>query len=70
MDEEPREPDYQYGGQWFNDMGSLAFTFRDAPITGIDVARAGLTRAQANDLAANLSKSNAMPYEPEGPPMI
>lgn len=60
-------PDYTYGGQWFNDMGSLAFTFRDAPITGIDIARAGLTRDQANDLASGLSKANLDPYADEGP---
>lgn len=61
------EPDYQYGGQWFDDMGSLAFSFPDAPITGIDLARAGLTRAQANDLAASLIKSGMDPYADEGP---
>lgn len=64
------EPDFQYGGQWFNDMGSLAFSFKQAPVAGIDVARSGLTRAQANDLAKNLIGSNATPYANEGPPMI
>jgi len=60
------DPDYQYGGQWFDDMGSLAFSFRDAPITGIDIGRAGLTRDQANDLATQLLNSGINPYQPEG----
>jgi len=60
------DPDYQYGGQWFDDMGSLAFSFKDAPITGIDIGRAGLTRDQANDLAAKLIQSGIAPYHQEG----
>lgn len=62
------EPDYTYGGQWFDDMGSLAFSFKDAPITGVDIARAGLTRAQANDLATQLLNARINPYQMEGIP--
>lgn len=60
------EPDYKYGGQWFDDLGSLAFSFKDAPIAGIDIGRSGLTRDQANDLAAKLIKSGITPYDQEG----
>jgi hypothetical protein len=61
------EPDYTYGGQWFDDMGSLVFSFRNAPMTGVDIARAGLTRDQANDMAASLLRAGLDPYEDEGP---
>lgn len=60
------EPDFKYGGQWFDDMGSLAFSFKNAPMTGIDLARAGLTRDQASDLASKLISSGINPYEQEG----
>ncbi len=59
--------DYTYGGQWFDDMGALAMSFADGPTTGIDIARAGLTRAQANDMAKNLLRSGITPYEEEVP---
>lgn len=58
--------DYQYGGQWFNDMGSLAFSFPDDPATGIDIARAGLTRDQANSMASALMKIGISGYETPG----
>lgn len=53
------ELDYQYGGQWFNDMGSLVFSFPNEPALGMDIARGGLTRAQANDMATALLKGSA-----------
>ena len=62
------EIDYTYGGQWFDDMGALAMTFADGPTTGIDIARAGLTRAQANDMAKNLLRSGITPYDEEATP--
>lgn len=55
--------DYQYGGQWFDDMGSLALAFHDAPIMGVSLARSGVSRAQANDLAKNLIRSEIQPYD-------
>lgn len=60
------ELEYQYGGQWFDDMGSLVFSFGDEPAMGIDIARAGLSRSQANDMAAALLKSG-LPPAYEGP---
>jgi hypothetical protein len=60
--------DYTYGGQWFDDMGALAAAFPDGPTTGIDIARAGLTRAQANDMAKNLIRSGITPYDEEEVP--
>lgn len=61
------ELEYTYGGQWFNDMGSLIFSMPDEPAMGVDIARAGLSRAQANDMAAALIKSGLPPAygEPE-----
>lgn len=61
--------DYQYGGQWFDDMGALALAFTDAPVMGISLARSGVSRAQANDMAKNLIKSNIQPYDEEQPTM-
>lgn len=58
--------EYQYGGQWFDDMGSLVFSFADEPAMGVDIARAGLSRSQANDMAAALLKSG-LPPAYEGP---
>lgn len=52
------ELEYTYGGQWFNDMGSLTFSMSGDPFLGIDIARAGLTRAQANDMAAAFVRQN------------
>lgn len=60
--------DFTYGGQWFDDMGALVASFADAPMTGIDIARAGLTRAQANDMAKNLITSGITPYDEEEVP--
>lgn len=64
--------EYTYGGQWFDDMGSLAFAFQykqQAPVMGWDLARAGLTRAQANDMAKNLMNDGLPGYETLGPTM-
>ena len=57
---------YTHGGQWFNDMGSLVFSFPEDPATGIDIARSGLTRAQSNDLAAAMIKSGLSGYSTPG----
>lgn len=61
--------DYQYGGQWFDDMGALALAFTDAPIMGVSLARSGVSRAQANDMAKNLIKSSISPYDDEEMPV-
>lgn len=61
-----RIPEYQYGGQWFDDMGALALSFQDSPSLGIDLARAHMSRAQTNDLASNLSKAGVQPYDQPG----
>jgi hypothetical protein len=59
--------DYLYGGQWFDDMGALSLSFMDAPIMGVSLARSGVSRAQANDMAKNLIKSSISPYDEAGP---
>ena len=61
-----RVPEYQYGGQWFDDMGALALSFPDSPTVGIDLARTQMTRAQTNDLASNLGKAGIQPYSEPG----
>lgn len=63
------EPEYTYGGQWFDDMGSLALSFADSPRVGIDIARSGISRAQANEMAANLMRSGITPYEEAPAPL-
>jgi hypothetical protein len=55
--------EYEYGGQWFNDMGGLTLAFMDAPIMGMSLARSGVSRAQANDMAKNLIRANVSPYD-------
>lgn len=56
------EPEYAYGGQWFDDWGALALTFADSPRVGIDIARSGVDRAQANDIALKLMRAGITPY--------
>lgn len=58
--------EYQYGGQWFDDMGSLALAFGDAPSVGIDIARSGVSREQANGMAKSLLQSGITPYDDYG----
>ena len=60
---------YMYGGQWFDDMGALALTFADSPRVGIDIARSGVDRAQANDMAKQLMRSGLSPYEEAPTPL-
>lgn len=57
------DPDYEYGGQWFDDMGGLALAFGDSPVMGISLARSGVSRGQANDMAKNLLRSDIQPYD-------
>lgn len=61
------EPEYTYGGQWFDDMGSLALSFTGSPRVGIDIARSGISRAQANEMATKLMSSGITPYEEAAP---
>ncbi|QIA28812.1 hypothetical protein [Streptomyces phage JXY1] len=60
--------DYSYGGQWFDDMGALALAFADAPVMGVSLARSGVSRAQANDMAKNLLRANVSAYDDEQTP--
>lgn len=55
--------DYTYGGQWFDDMGGLAFAFAEAPVMGVSLARSGVSRGQANQMAKNLLRANIQPYD-------
>jgi hypothetical protein len=57
--------EYQYGGQWFDDMGALAMSFTDAPITGVELANNPLDRIQTNDVAKSLLGSGLSPYYDE-----
>jgi len=63
------ELDYQYGGQWFDDMGGLTLAFMDAPAMGVSLGRSGVSRAQANDMAKSLLRANIQPYD-EGNSMV
>jgi hypothetical protein len=60
------ELDYKYGGQWFDDMGALALAFGDAPVMGVSLARSGVSRDQANEMAKNLLNSGITPYDDDG----
>lgn len=59
------EPEYSYAGQWFDDMGSLALSFKDSPALGVDIARAHLRRGEANDMALNILRAGISPYAEE-----
>jgi len=61
--------DYQYGGQWFDDMGSLALSFMDAPSVGIDLANNPLSRDQTNSMAKYMMNSGVPAYDEETPPV-
>ena len=61
--------DYSYGGQWFDDMGALALAFSDAPVMGVSLARSGVSRAQANDMAKNLLRADVTAYDDAQTPM-
>jgi len=54
--------EYEYGGQWFDDMGALALANADSPAAGIDLANSPLDRLQTNQLAKNLMGSGLSPY--------
>lgn len=55
--------DYTYGGQWFDDMGSLGLFMGADSATAFDIARAGLTRDQANDLAQQIVNTGISAYD-------
>lgn len=57
--------EYQYGGQWFDDMGALALTFSDSPTMGVELANAPVGRDMINSMAKNLMGSNIPPYQDE-----
>lgn len=58
--------EYEYGGQWFDDMGALALSFQDAPAAGVDMANSPLDRIQTNQMAKNLLGSGLAPYYDDG----
>jgi hypothetical protein len=58
---------YDYGGQWFDDMGSLAMAFSDSPAFGIDLARSGMQRDDTNSAATSLLNMGISGYHPEEP---
>lgn len=65
----PKHLEYEYGGQWFDDMGALALALNDSPAAGVDLANNPLDRIQTNQLAKNLLGSGMDPYYGEGAPM-
>ena len=58
--------EYQYGGQWFDDMGALALTFPHAPALGVSLATANMPRIHTNDMAKNLFGAQVDPYNDGG----
>lgn len=59
-------PQYSYGAQWFDDMGSLSLAFPDSPSTAFDVGASGLSRAEINKFTVALSANMKSPYNEEG----
>ena len=58
--------EYQYGGQWFDDMGALSLTFGQAPSLGVSLATANMSRIHTNDIAKNLFGAQVDPYNDGG----
>lgn len=61
-----RDLEYQYGGQWFDDMGALALAFPNSPAFGIDLANSPLDRMQTNQMAKDFINSGVDPYYDSG----
>lgn len=59
-------PQYGYGAQWFDDMGSLTLAFPASPTTAYDVGSSSLSREEINMFSVALSKNLKAPYEQEG----
>lgn len=56
-------PDYTYPGQWFDDMGAIAFAIKPSPVLGFDLATtAGLTRTDLMNIATSVRGSGVDPY--------
>jgi hypothetical protein len=53
---EKYEPQYQYPGQWFDEMGSLIYSFQNTGM-GWDLATSHLDRSKTDDLAKELRKA-------------
>lgn len=59
-----QEPEYDYGGQWFDDLGAGVASFTNAPMLGFDIASTpGLSRGEINESLAALLRSRYNPYE-------
>lgn len=58
---------YDYAGQWFDDAGSLAMAFSDAPVLGFDLARSHMQRDDTNSVATTLLNMGVSGYHPEEP---
>lgn len=59
-------PQYAYGAQWFDDMGSLSLAFPESPATAMDVGMAGLSRAEISKFASALSVNMGATYDEGG----
>jgi len=56
-------PDYTYPGQWFDDMGAIAFSIKPSPILGFDLGTtAGLNRTDLMSMATAIRGSGSDPY--------
>jgi hypothetical protein len=55
--------DYQYGGQWFDDMGALAMTFQQSPTLGVELANSNLPRVHTDSMASAMFGSQLNPYD-------
>lgn len=56
------DPEYTYPLQWFDDMGSLALPFSQAPAMAVDLGTSGLSRDQTQDLAEAIYYSGLANY--------
>lgn len=56
------DPQYTYPLQWFDDMGSMALPFQNAPRMAVDLGMSGLSRDQTMDLAQSIYNSGVGNY--------
>lgn len=56
------ELEYTYPLQWFDDMGSIALPFQNAPRMAVDLGTSGLSRDQTMNLAQSIYNTGIANY--------
>lgn len=57
------EPQYEYPGQWFDDLGQLMMVTGETGAAGWDIGRSPYTRGEQRDLSRTLMNSGIQAYD-------